>query len=271
MATVKKHVAGSGIRKGQWVTCNAKNECRLGGQHITEQTLNATRIWLDEKGIGKKVSEVTVKDVNDYLASTDNREVVTAGGLVYTKLTADEVEAHYADKLRDELTSEARAKYEEARDREPVKMKLTNYRFTKAQWDGLVKEANENGLKLKVVGKQQSEKFAGYPTIFKVDGLALDGPRGKVRELSEKMKSMSVNNPRSYSAGSGYIPADVWEGLTRVAQENNVTFEYRDIVAGEVGGFFSRDVVIGVEDLKFVGSSEGLEKMIRYYNKVSKL
>ncbi len=45
---VKKHVAQSGARAGQWVTCTAV-KCRLGGQHISEQTLYSTRAWLNER------------------------------------------------------------------------------------------------------------------------------------------------------------------------------------------------------------------------------
>lgn len=68
---MKKHIAGSGARAGQWVNCTAKN-CRLGGSHISERDFYATRAWLQEEGTPKTASKVTEKDVENFKAATVN-------------------------------------------------------------------------------------------------------------------------------------------------------------------------------------------------------
>jgi hypothetical protein len=68
---MKKHIAGSGARVGQWVNCGAK-KCRLGGTHISERDFYATRAWLQEEGTPKTASKVTEKDVENFKAATVN-------------------------------------------------------------------------------------------------------------------------------------------------------------------------------------------------------
>lgn len=67
-----RHVAASGTRAGQWVTCNAKNQCRLGGSHISERDFYATRAWLQENNDPKKATDVTKDDVERFQAATVN-------------------------------------------------------------------------------------------------------------------------------------------------------------------------------------------------------
>lgn len=47
-----KHVAREGARAGQWVDCNAKVQCRNGGKHISYQTLETVRLWVQKQGNG---------------------------------------------------------------------------------------------------------------------------------------------------------------------------------------------------------------------------
>lgn len=68
---MKKHIAGSGARVGQWVNCGAK-KCRLGGTHISERDFYATRAWLQEEGTPKTASKVTETDVENFKAATVN-------------------------------------------------------------------------------------------------------------------------------------------------------------------------------------------------------
>lgn len=67
----KRHVAGSGARAGQWVTCNATGICRLGGSHITEREFYGTKAWLAEHDTPKKNSEIDADDVKTFLEDTE--------------------------------------------------------------------------------------------------------------------------------------------------------------------------------------------------------
>lgn len=56
----QKHIAASGASAGQWVACGAKIQCRNRGLHV-----DSAEIAKIAKDLGKKVSEVTLSDVQN--------------------------------------------------------------------------------------------------------------------------------------------------------------------------------------------------------------
>lgn len=65
-----KHIAASGARAGQWVTCPAKIQCTLNTTHASDQSIEKTRLWKqNETNNGKKVSmkDITEQDYIQYL------------------------------------------------------------------------------------------------------------------------------------------------------------------------------------------------------------
>lgn len=56
----QKHIAASGASAGKWVVCPAKIKCRNGGLHV-----ESSDIAKIAKTLGKKVSEVTLADVQN--------------------------------------------------------------------------------------------------------------------------------------------------------------------------------------------------------------
>jgi hypothetical protein len=63
------HVAKSGAKEGQWVTCPAKKECRNGGKHVEAITVTLTQDWKNDDAAQKtKKKDITLKDVEDFEA-----------------------------------------------------------------------------------------------------------------------------------------------------------------------------------------------------------
>lgn len=76
-----KHIAASGKRAGQWVTCLApKGECPLGGHHVDEMELKKVQEWAGRRAF----VDLNADDYKDYLKSKvagtleqDKRELET--------------------------------------------------------------------------------------------------------------------------------------------------------------------------------------------------
>jgi hypothetical protein len=63
------HVAKSGAKEGQWVTCPAKKECRNGGKHVEAITVTLTQDWKNDDAARKtNKKDITLKDVEDFEA-----------------------------------------------------------------------------------------------------------------------------------------------------------------------------------------------------------
>lgn len=61
-----KHIQASGLRKGQWVTCNAQVMCKLQGTHAAGKTVEYAAEYFKDKGTleGKHPTE---SQVNEFL------------------------------------------------------------------------------------------------------------------------------------------------------------------------------------------------------------
>lgn len=59
----KKHIAKTGTFAGLWVNCNAKENCRNGGTHISSSTLAAVQTYLADEGIKKPLPKITEDEV----------------------------------------------------------------------------------------------------------------------------------------------------------------------------------------------------------------
>ena len=53
----KMHVAGSGIRAGQWVKCDAQQKCRVGGSHVAQSDIKNVQKWAGRKAFNDVTSE----------------------------------------------------------------------------------------------------------------------------------------------------------------------------------------------------------------------
>lgn len=60
-----KHIAASGASAGKWVYCPAKIQCRNGGLHV-----DSSEVAQVAKSLGKKVTEVTLRDVEKSLVAS---------------------------------------------------------------------------------------------------------------------------------------------------------------------------------------------------------
>lgn len=45
-----KHIQKTGLRAGQWVTCNAQKECRNGGSHYASKEIEYAKEYFQDKG-----------------------------------------------------------------------------------------------------------------------------------------------------------------------------------------------------------------------------
>lgn len=75
-----KHIAASGKRAGQWVTCLATGTCPLGGHHVDEVELKKVQVWAGRRAF----VDLNADDYKDYLKSKiagtleqDKRELET--------------------------------------------------------------------------------------------------------------------------------------------------------------------------------------------------
>ncbi len=70
-----KHVQGSGLRKGQWVECDAQVMCRLQGTHAAGKTVEYAAEYFQDKGElkGKKPTEEQVKEFLEKFSSSPIR------------------------------------------------------------------------------------------------------------------------------------------------------------------------------------------------------
>lgn len=59
----KMHIAGSGAKAGQWVTCGARKNCRVGGTHTTADSLQGAKLWAGKK----RITDLTPDDYIGYL------------------------------------------------------------------------------------------------------------------------------------------------------------------------------------------------------------
>jgi len=64
--SAQKHVAKTGARAGQWVTCGAATRCRNGGMHISAEQLSITQHWLALQNIKKPLKQLTLTDVERF-------------------------------------------------------------------------------------------------------------------------------------------------------------------------------------------------------------
>jgi hypothetical protein len=72
-----KHIAGSGIKQGQWVNCPAQHKCTLSSSknHTTVDELQQARAYLEEQtGQKVKVANVALVDVMKYRVLSNKRQ-----------------------------------------------------------------------------------------------------------------------------------------------------------------------------------------------------
>lgn len=67
------HIAQRGAKSGQWVTCPAQSNCRVGGTHTTASALQDAKRWA---GV-PKVADLTQQHYIDYLKSKLSSSDVT--------------------------------------------------------------------------------------------------------------------------------------------------------------------------------------------------
>lgn len=92
---MKKHIAASGARAGQWVNCPAK-KCGLGGgAHISERELYATAAWVKETGEKKNLSQITKEDVEKFQTATKGQEETWAKKAEYLARTTKGIKGNY--------------------------------------------------------------------------------------------------------------------------------------------------------------------------------
>jgi hypothetical protein len=68
------HRAGSGKFTGQWVTCDAGIQCKLGGTHTQASTLQEAKRWVGKK----RASDVTEEDYANFLRSKVSEAATTS-------------------------------------------------------------------------------------------------------------------------------------------------------------------------------------------------
>lgn len=66
-----KHLQASGIKKGQWVTCNAKVKCRNGGTHVDDNVLTQIQKNFEVHGKNVPLSKITEEDVKKFEKSAN--------------------------------------------------------------------------------------------------------------------------------------------------------------------------------------------------------
>ena len=69
----KMHIAATGKQAGQWVTCAATTQCKVGGAHTTATSLQEAKKWSGKK----KLEEVTGQDYVDFLQTKISNPVAT--------------------------------------------------------------------------------------------------------------------------------------------------------------------------------------------------
>jgi hypothetical protein len=79
MMSQAKHIAGSGLKQGQWVNCPAQHQCTLSAtkNHTTFDELQQTRVYIEE-ATGRRVKstkDVTLVDVMKYRLLSNARQV----------------------------------------------------------------------------------------------------------------------------------------------------------------------------------------------------
>lgn len=304
MAEIKKHIAGRGAKAGQWVTCNAKNKCRLGGQHISEQTFYAARVWLDEKGVQKNFSEITQKDVNDFLAAgVDPIEYGQKASELARQHKGLEVgvnpfDTSYMQNIygghgsREEAIAagNARAAALKAKTTKPaarsevakpvaksapvaaktLTFSLNNYNVSRAQWDAIVKQAEADGVSLKLQD-QESAQYVGYAEpVYTLKGLEVKGPKDKVDAILARLDAADAVNPRVEEYGSGTLSPESWKDIHDYAEKHGVSIGHDGYrVVKFLGGLAGRKVQ--VRNFSLVGTPDALEIVGDYFERIKNL
>lgn len=62
---MKKHIAKTGAKAGQWVNCSAK-QCRNGGTHVEAETFYAAHQWLQRNGNKVLIKEVNAQHIKNF-------------------------------------------------------------------------------------------------------------------------------------------------------------------------------------------------------------
>jgi len=179
----KKHVAKSGARAGQWVTCTAKANCRNGGTHISSHTLNDARNWLSNAGTKKSLAQITEEDVAAY-----QKDFLQAG----TRKASDNPVVTPVSK-KSSLPSNGLVRDQKVEDNakqtlkslsNPVRLK------TKAFEDFLI-SARRSGVKVSFNAEKSRSGFFGLrgEHIVTVSQLALKGPVDQVDLAIKDLKT----------------------------------------------------------------------------------
>lgn len=65
--SAKKHLQQSGAQAGQWVACQAENECQLGGEHVDNSDLKGAQRWVyDQLGVKKPLALLSLDEIKAY-------------------------------------------------------------------------------------------------------------------------------------------------------------------------------------------------------------
>lgn len=68
--SAKKHLQQTGAQAGQWVACQAENECQLGGEHVENSDLKGAQCWVyDQSQVKKPLALLTLDEVKAYQAA----------------------------------------------------------------------------------------------------------------------------------------------------------------------------------------------------------
>lgn len=63
----KRHIQETGAQAGQWVACQAENECRLGGEHVDDVDLKGTQRWVyDQSQVKKPLALLSLEEIDAY-------------------------------------------------------------------------------------------------------------------------------------------------------------------------------------------------------------
>ena len=136
-----KHVAASGKRTGQWVTCLApKGECPLGGHHVDEFELKKVQVWAGRRAF----NDLNADDYKDYLKSK------VAGTLEQDKRPMETLEAKKERLGKDDLSHQVKKKQPGTKLREAEKA---------------AKDAYENGSGSISWAESVSLIFKDYPAV----------------------------------------------------------------------------------------------------------
>ncbi len=173
-----QHIAASGLHKGKWVECKAQTQCRIGGVHISDQTLKYAKEYIVDTGILPKNGNPTVEQVEMFNALFGSKPY----------------QYHFSKKVLPENQDEVAITFNESYQKEAFRGRIQLTMSRRAYWDDLAKLAKKGDTDILI----KLSYFTGGSTTLSGDKLEkfLNAAKTNKHERMEDVSGITVTGDR---------------------------------------------------------------------------